>query len=85
MVKNIKISDWLKELLDEFKKVEGHRSYDSVVRSLIPRALFEKSMLLGKEPMLPNMTKSFYEETQHEKLTEEWKEILKKQIRGKGR
>lgn len=85
MAELIRISKWAKELLDEFKEVEQHTSYDSVIRSLIPRALFEKSMLLGKEPMLPNMTKSFYEETQHEELTEEWKELLKKQIRGKGR
>jgi len=85
MDETIKISEWTKELLDEFKRVEQHTSYDSVIKSLIPRALFEKSMVLGKGKPFPNMTKSFYEEIQHEGLTEEWKELLKKQIRGKDR
>lgn len=35
----IRISKWAKEILDEFKKVEEHTSYDSVIRSLIHRSL----------------------------------------------
>lgn len=78
----IKISKWTKEILDEFKKVEEHTSYDSVIKSLIPRALFEKSVVLNKKTGLPNMTKDYYTEIQHEKMTERWKDLLKRQIRG---
>lgn len=78
----IRISKWTKELLDEFKDVENHSSYDSVIKSLIPRALFEEGMVFDKDKGLLNMTKDYYIEIQHEEMTENWKDLLKRHIRG---
>lgn len=41
MTTNIKVSDWTKEHLDKFKKVEQHTSLDSVIRSLIERYMYD--------------------------------------------
>ena len=35
---NVEISEWVKARLEEIKKREGHKSLDSVVRSLLERS-----------------------------------------------
>jgi len=85
----IRISKWTKDILDEFKKVEGHTSYDSVLKSLITRSMVEKSYAFDKQTGRTDMTETKYRNAQlimYEKTTEQdledWKERLKKRIRG---
>jgi succinate dehydrogenase flavin-adding protein (antitoxin of CptAB toxin-antitoxin module) len=95
MTTTIQVSDWTKELLDEFKEAEGHTSLDSVIRSLIPRALFEKDVVISRfynselYPKFGKLAPEEYNEILRDRDSNknlynpiDHKERLKRQIRG---